>query len=65
MSGERNGKGVFVIKVMSTENATWQGSATWVEENKVQYFRSALELMKMIDQALENHREIGGVSHEV
>lgn len=42
----------FIIKIMNQQNATWQGSVTWVEEQREQYFRSALELLKLIDGAL-------------
>jgi hypothetical protein len=39
----------FVVKILSQENATWQGTVTWVETNETQPFRSVLELIKMID----------------
>ena len=42
----------FIIKVMDQQNATWQGSVTWVDEQREQYFRSTLELLKLIDGAL-------------
>lgn len=45
----------FIVKVMGTENATWQGNVTWAEKNKVQNFRSALELMKMLDAAISDN----------
>ena len=44
--------GTFVVKILNNQNSTWQGSVTWVEQQKVQYFRSALELLKLIDGAL-------------
>lgn len=34
------------------ENDTWQGKITWAEKNRGQYFRSALELLKLMDRAL-------------
>ena len=37
---------------MNQQNSTWQGSVTWVDEQREQYFRSALELLKLIDGAL-------------
>ena len=37
---------------MNQQNSTWQGSLTWVEEQKTEYFRSALELIKMMDEAV-------------
>lgn len=52
MGRSQKNRGTFIVKVLSTENATWQGSVTWAEQNIVQNFRSALELMKMMDAAL-------------
>ncbi|MDO5418346.1 MAG: hypothetical protein Q4F29_14200 [Lachnospiraceae bacterium] len=46
-------KGTFVVRVNRNENATWQGNVTWVEERKQLMFRSVLELIKLIDGALE------------
>ena len=48
---KRKIKGTFIVNVMFRENATWQG------EKKKQYFRSALELIKMIDGALNSEEE--------
>ena len=42
----------FVIEVKSQDNYTWQGTITWVEGKKKENFRSALELMKLIDSTL-------------
>lgn len=54
----------FVIKVMNTQNATWQGTVTWTDGKRTESFRSALELIKLIDSALEEEipqREGAGV----
>lgn len=48
------GKGTFVIRVEQRQHSTWQGKVTWVEEGKTESFRSALELIKMIDGVLES-----------
>ncbi len=48
-SGEQ---GTFMIHVQYRQNATWQGQITWVENKKTVHFRSALELLKLIDSAL-------------
>ena len=45
-------KGTFVIKILNQSNSTWQGTVTWVEKAKTQNFRSALELIKIIDGAI-------------
>lgn len=45
--------GTFIIRVQYRQNSTWQGTVTWVEENKTISFRSVLELLKLIDGALD------------
>ena len=37
----------------SRQNATWQGSISWTEKGVTKHFRSALELLKLIDSAIE------------
>ena len=46
---ERGDLGTFIIHVKYRQNATWQGEAAWIEKGIVKPFRSALELLKMID----------------
>lgn len=48
----------FVVKVNSNENHTWQGNITWVEENRSINFRSVLELMKLMDSAVNKDIDI-------
>ena len=50
---QRGDKATFVVHVQYRQNATWQGSVVWAEKNKTQRFRSALELLKLIDSALD------------
>jgi len=45
-------KGTFEINVKFMQNSTWQGQIHWVEKNKKQNFRSALEMLKLMDEAL-------------
>lgn len=55
---EKNGdQGTFMVHVQFRQNATWQGQVTWMEKKETQNFRSALELMKLIDSALETGAE--------
>lgn len=44
-------KATFIVQVQYRQNATWQGSIKWVEQDEEQMFRSALELIKIIDSA--------------
>ena len=46
-------KASFVVRVTSRQNATWQGSISWTERGVTKHFRSALELIKLIDSALD------------
>lgn len=45
-------KASFIVRVNSRQNATWQGSISWTEKGVTKHFRSALELLKLIDSAL-------------
>ena len=46
-------KATFLIQVQYRQNATWQGEITWVEKKESIRFRSALELIKLIDSAVQ------------
>ena len=67
---DKSGKntGTFIVKIVERRNCTWQGSVTWAEKRQVQNFRSALELLKMIDGALDansdENEEVEGGNHE-
>lgn len=54
---ESGKKATFVVNVSYRQNATWQGKVLWAETGKSCYFRSALELMKLIDNALDEGEE--------
>ena len=45
-------KGSFLVQVLDTQNSTWQGVVTCTETGKTVPFRSALELIKLIDSTL-------------
>ncbi|HPE16461.1 MAG TPA: hypothetical protein PK597_05845 [Oscillospiraceae bacterium] len=51
------GRETFVVRILSTQNATWQGTVAWTDGGKTQPFRSALELMKLIDSTLGKTEE--------
>lgn len=46
-------KASFIVRVTSRQNATWQGSISWTERGVTKHFRRALELIKLIDSALD------------
>jgi hypothetical protein len=44
----------FVVQVKFRQNATWQGSIHWVEKNQTRNFRSTLEMIKLIDDSMQD-----------
>ena len=49
---ERGEKVTFIIQVQFRQNATWQGTIRWADKKKAQRFRSTLEMIKLMDDAL-------------
>jgi hypothetical protein len=45
--------GSFIIRVQHRQNSSMQGRLTWVDKNKTVFFRSAWEMIRLIDSALE------------
>ena len=43
----------FSLRVLFRQNASWQGTVTWLEGNMEQCFRSVLELIHLIDSTLQ------------
>ncbi|RQD75693.1 MAG: hypothetical protein D5R97_05650 [Candidatus Syntrophonatronum acetioxidans] len=43
----------FYLRIYYRQNATWQGSIQWVEEKSTIFFRSYLEMVLLIQEALE------------
>ena len=52
-----NSVGTFEISVKFMQNATWQGQIYWIERNQKQHFRSALEMIKLMDEALAESQQ--------
>lgn len=50
-------KETFVVRILNTQNATWQGTVTWTDGRRTESFRSALELIRMIDSTLLEQEE--------
>ena len=46
----------FRICIMFRQNMSWQGTCEWLEENKSANFRSALELVQLMDGVLTGPR---------
>ncbi len=53
MTLKKGEKGTFVVQVQYRQHSTWQGKVLWAEKNETKQFRSALELLKLIDSALD------------
>lgn len=47
----------FVVHVKNRQYSTWQGEVVWADKNVKKTFRSALELLKLIDSAMEDEDE--------
>lgn len=47
----------FVIRVQYRQHASWQGAVTWIDGRKKEYFRSVLDLARLIDGALNEYGE--------
>jgi len=45
-------KATFALRILFRQNASWQGSVTWLEGKQEQSFRSVLELLLLMDSAL-------------
>ena len=42
----------FSLKILFRQNASWQGSVLWCDKNSEESFRSVLELLMLMDNAL-------------
>ena len=56
----RGEKATFVVNVQFRQNATWQGTVRWLNRDQTQRFRSTLELISLMEDALSR----GGASDE-
>lgn len=53
MEKKQGEQATFVVRVQYRQNATWQGQVTWTDTGKTACFRSALELLKLIDSTAQ------------
>ena len=44
--------GTFALKILFRQNASWQGSVVWLEGGREESFRSVLELLLLMDSAV-------------
>ncbi len=51
VAGQQGRCATFLVHVQYRQNATWQGEIFWAERQRLQTFRSALELLKLFDSA--------------
>ena len=49
----------FSVRVLFRQNASWQGSVTWLEGRREESFRSVLELVLLMDSALLEEKSKG------
>ena len=49
----KDNKPSFFIRMFYRQNASWQGEVQWMEGRQVKRFRSALELLALIQEAMD------------
>jgi hypothetical protein len=50
---EKRGKqATFIIRVQQRQNSNWQGRITWVERDRTLRFRTIMEMVRLIENAL-------------
>lgn len=52
----------FLVKIQFCQNSTWQGTIQWLDEKKSKPFRSLLELIQLINEAI-NQEQASPDSH--
>ena len=61
-----NGKNTFMVKVEYYQHGTWQGQVIWAEENRLVRFRSALELVKLMEEVVGSSARVNNrVKHSI
>ena len=50
-------KATFTIQIQFQQNATWQGTIAWAEGEKSQKFRSELEMLKLMMEAVSSGKD--------
>lgn len=52
-----NKKQAFILEIMDNQKNTWQGQIRWIQGGKECPFRSVLELLHLIDSAINDHED--------
>ena len=45
-------RSTFIVKVENRQNGIWQGQIVWADENRTEHFRSVLEMLKLMEDAM-------------
>lgn len=53
----RGGKATFVLRILTRQNATWQGMLEWLEGERRDSFSSDLEFLKLLERDLRQRGE--------
>jgi hypothetical protein len=54
---EEKALATFRIDVLFRQNASWQGNLVWLEQKEEIQFRSVLELIMIMDEALKSEKQ--------
>lgn len=57
LTSDKGEKATFIVQILFRQNATWQGKLTWLETGKETKFRSTMEMIKMMDEALQENSQ--------
>ncbi len=57
MEQQKLQKRTFIIQVSSCEHASWQGTINWVDGKKTVPFRSALEMIRLMDSVISQNQD--------
>jgi hypothetical protein len=58
----KSGDATFTIHVQFRQNASWQGTISWIQGNKTQRFRSELEMIKLMIDAMDYEKSNDGLA---
>lgn len=49
----------FLVRIKYRQNTSWQGTVQWLDGKQTRHFRSCLELVILIEEALASAEAIG------